>query len=429
MISYEVLHTGLRLAMETMPAIRSVTVSAWIGTGSRHEFPHEAGISHFVEHLVFKGTERRSAESIANAIDSVGGDLNAATDRSTTSFHARVPADCLELAVDLVADLASRPAFAERSLETELGVILEEISRYEDTPEELVHDHLHESLWPDNPLGLPVTGNPEALAALGRAQVVEFHRRRYTAGNAVVSIAGCFEPDEARRLVGEHFRDLPPGEPGPSGYAEAGRITPGLRCQTRDQEQVHLMLAWPGCSVADPARYAQAVLDGTYGATTSSRLFRRVREERGLAYSVWSEPILHTDTGALAVYAGTGAESVEEVVAVTAEQARSLANGGMSPEEFELARRQFRGATALELEATDVRAARNARSTLVHGGPLPYEEFERRLAALRLEDVREAARRSLASAEICGVAIGPIEAEEFAACVREARDRAAREAL
>lgn len=425
MLSYEVLSTGLRLVMETMPAIRSVTVSAWIATGSRHEYPREAGISHFVEHLVFKGTERRSAESIANAIDSVGGDLNAATDRGTTSYYARVPEDCLELAIDLVADLAARPSFEDHAIETELGVVLEEISRYEDVPDELIHDHLHECLWPGNPLGKAITGDAEALRGLRRGDIVDFHRRRYTTGNMVVSIAGNFDPDAARALAESHFGGLPRGEPGPCGCQDAGPPGTGLRCETRDLEQVHVMLAWPGCSVADPIRYAQAVLDGVYGATASSRLFRRVREERGLVYSIWSEPILHRETGALAVYAGAGAETIEEVVAVTTEQARHLANGGLTREEFELARRQFRGSTALELEATDVRSARNARSVLSHGRPLPYEEFEERLASLTLEDVREAARRSLASAEISGAAIGPIEPATLEACVAEARELAA----
>ncbi len=414
----ETLDSGLRLVIEPMPSIRSACVAAWIATGSRHERPSEAGVSHLIEHLVFKGAASRSAEEIAVAIDSVGGDLNAATDRETTSYYARVPSDHVDLAIDLVSDVVCRPTLTQQSIDTERQVVLEEIRRYEDTPDELIHDHFCACMWPTNGAGRSILGSDATLNELSRDGILGYYRRRYTAGNAIVSIAGNVDVGEARAMVLERFGDLPAGPPGPSGWERAQADGGGVRCATRDLEQVHVTLGWPAIASSDLRRYTQAVLDGVYGATGSSRLFQQVRENRGLAYSIWSEPILFPDAGALSVYAGTAPENVAELIEVTLAEAAKLADGKFRSDEVRVAREQFKGATALEMEMTDVRASRNARSLLVHGRLILYEEFAQRLDAVTDEDVRDVAREVLRPDRLALAAIGPIEESDLQGILR-----------
>jgi predicted Zn-dependent peptidase len=413
MITLEALDSGLRLVIETMPSMRSVSVGVWAVTGSRHEFAEEAGVSHFVEHLLFKGTESRSAEQIAVAIDSVGGDLNARTDRETTSFYAKVPCGHLERAVDLLSDMICRPALAKSALETELNVIAEEIKRYEDEPDELVQDVFCESFWPGNPVGRLVTGDLECLARLSGDDIRAFMRRRYTADNLIVSVAGNVDPDDVRRLVTQKFAEVPPAPFGPSAWKSATPLGGAIRCETRDLEQVHLVMGWPGSSAADERRYAQALVDGVFGATPSSRLFQRIREDRGLVYSVWSEAILFCDTGALTVCADTGPGNVAEVMRLVLQEAAALAEDSLGPAELAVAKEQFKGSTALALESTDSRESRNARGVVVLGRPVSFEELESRIEAVSLEAAKAVAREVFSPGLVSLAAVGPITADEL----------------
>lgn len=373
-----------------------------------------------MEHLLFKGTESRSAEQIAVAIDSVGGDLNARTDRETTSFYAKVPSAHLERAVDLLSDMICRPALTKTALETELNVVAEEIKRYEDEPDELVQDAFCESFWAGNPVGRLVTGDLECLARLSGDDIRTFMRRRYTADNLIVSVAGNVDPAHVRALVAEQLRNVPPAPCGPSAWEAATPVTGVIRCETRDLEQVHLVMGWPGSSAADERRYAQALVDGVFGATPSSRLFQRIREDRGLVYSVWSEAILFCDTGALTVCADTGSGNVAEVIRLVLQEARALTEDSLGPAELAVSKEQFKGSTALALESTDSRESRNARGIVVLGQPVSYEDLEARIEAVSLEEARALARELFAPGRLSVAAVGPITAEELGQAVADA---------
>jgi predicted Zn-dependent peptidase len=379
----------------------------WLATGSRHEKPGEAGKAHFMEHLLFKGTRSRTAEQISLEIDRVGGDLNARTDRETTGYLARVPDGHLDMAVDLLGDMLTHPALPPEGIATERQVIEEEIKRYEDTPDELVVDHAIEALWPESPAGAPITGTLADLEGIDRAGLLAYHGSRYR-----VSMAGNLDPEEATELAERSLADLPDGEPERSPEPiHTARET--LRCTTKDLEQVHLVLGWAGCGACSHSRYAQALVDGMFGATTSSRLFLRIREERGLVYSVWSEPLLLSDTGALLVCADTSPGNVPEVLRLIYQEARHLSQGRFSDDELEVSREQFKGSTALALESTDSRETRNARAMIFLGQPVPFEEVERRANAVTRHQAEEMGASLFDQGQPCVAAIGPIEEKEL----------------
>lgn len=413
MLTTETLDSGVRLVMETMPSLRSVTVGVWILSGSRHEQSDEAGHAHFLEHMAFKGTATRTAERIALEVDRVGGDLNARTDREMTGYGARVPDAHLEMAVDLLSDIAFHPLLSPEGIATERQVIVEEIRRYEDTPDELAVDQLIGVLWAGSTAGAPITGSVADVERATRDSLASFHRSHYRGGNVVVSMAGRFDPDRARDLVRQSTADLPDGGP---PLREVGSATPArgvVHCTPRELEQVHLVLGWGGCGACAPERYAQALVDGMFGSTASSRLFQRIREDRGLVYSVWSEPLLLRETGALLVCADTSPGNVPEVLRLILSEAQSLAEGRFSEEELVVAREQLKGSTALSLEATDAREGRNARAVALLGRPVPFDEFAALADAVTREQVENVARTLFHQGPPCVAAVGPIEEDEL----------------
>lgn len=406
-----VLPEGLTVVSENMLGVHSVAIGFWVGTGSVDEEPAEAGASHFLEHLLFKGTARRSARSIAEAVDAVGGDMNAYTTKEYTTFYVRLLAEHADMGVDLLSDIVWSPALRPEEIESERQVILEEILMHSDEPADLVHDVLAGALYPGHPLGRQVLGQAETVSAMGRERIASFHAEHYRPANVVVAAAGRVDHSRlvdhlAARLV------APAGGGPPVRVPPAG---PPLRLEVlpRSTEQAHLAAAVPGPDRADEERHAMGVVEHVLGGGMSSRLFQSIREEQGLAYSVYSYRLAFQGAGALAVYAGTSPANAVKVRDMIVAEIESVARQGISEDELEAAKGHIRGSMALGLEDSGARMSRIGHSQLVHGRVLTLAEVEARLAALSLEQVNDVARRWL-SGPLTLACVGPFEPELLA---------------
>jgi predicted Zn-dependent peptidase len=402
------LDSGLRVVTEAMPGLRSVAVGFWVGTGSRDEPDDLAGASHFLEHLLFKGTERRGAAEIAEAVESVGGDMNAFTGQELTAFYVRVPDHRLPLAVDILSGIVWSPALRPADVDAERQVILEEIRMRDDTPDDLVHDLFASAVFPGHPIGREVTGGPSTIAAMTRDAIADFHGAHYHPSNVVVAVAGNLDHDDVVALVDAATIGAPgerpprvhhPGEPGPAPTAVV----------EDDLEQVHLVLGMRALRRDDPDRYAFGVLNQVLGGGMSSRLFQEVREQRGLAYSVYSYRAAFEETGAFGIYAGTAPERVDELLAVLdAQLARIQADGGVSPRELESAKGHLTGSLALSLESSISRMHRIGRNELLLGEVPTLDEVVRECEAVAAEDVGRVVDRVFRDRPRTIAAVGPV---------------------
>lgn len=396
---------GLTVVTERMADVRSASIGFWVGAGSVDEPAHHAGASHFLEHLLFKGTDRRSARDIALAVDSVGGDFNAYTTKEHTTFYMRLLGEDADMGVDILSDIVWTPAFRPEEFESERQVILEEILMHADDPADLVHDVLAEALYPHHPLGREVLGDAGTVSAMTARDVARFHEHHYRPGNIVVAAAGAVDHDRIVDRVAARLDGRAGGSP-PDRSAPTGAAVPNLAVE-RDTEQAHLAVALAGPDRDDEDRHAMSLVEHVLGGGMSSRLFQTVREERGLAYSVYAYRLGFQGAGALAVYAGTSPASAAEVLDLVGAELDRVAEEGISAEELEAARGHVRGAMALGLEDSGARMSRIGHSQLIHGRVLTLEEVERRMAALTLEQVNEAAHRWLAGPRSI-VTVGPV---------------------
>lgn len=393
-----ILPGGLRVVTEHVGGVRSASVGIWVGVGSRDEQPSVAGAAHYLEHLLFKGTPTRSALDIAQAVDAVGGELNAFTAKEHTCFYAHVLDDDLELAVDLVSDVVLRGRCDSADVDIERSVVLEEIAMRDDDPEDLVHDAFGAALFGDHPLGRPIIGSVESIEAMTRAQLSSFHRRRYTAPRMVVAAAGNVHHDEVLDHVWRNVAHLLESgaspEPARAGTARL-RARPGLSVITRESEQTHLVLGFRAVNRHDERRWALEVLSAAVGGGMSSRLFQQVREERGLAYSVYSNVDTYADTGAFSVYAGCQPERLGAVVEVINEVLASVASAGISEEELARGKGQLRGGLVLGLEDTASRMSRIGRSELNYAEHLDVTQTLARIDAVTCAEVAAVAAEVL----------------------------------
>jgi predicted Zn-dependent peptidase len=389
-----------------MPDVRSVSIGFWVGTGSVDEDPGVAGSSHFLEHLLFKGTAQRSARSIAEMVDAVGGDINAFTTKEYTTFYIRLLADDVGMGVDLMSDIIWSPAFRPEEFESERQVILEEILMHADEPSDLVHDVLAQALYPGHPLGREVLGEHATVSRMTVAQVAAFHAEHYRPGNIVVAAAGLIDHDQVVDGVARGLANRSGGGPAErkAPLAPAGENL----VVRRPTEQAHLTVAVPGPGRGDEDRHAMSLVDHVLGGGMSSRLFQAIREERGLAYSVYSYRLGFEGTGALAVYAGTAPSHVDEVLEIIHDAIDDMAARGMTEAELEAARGHVRGSMALGLEDSGARMSRIGHSQLVHGRILTFEEVEARLQGLTLDEVNDAASRWLSGPRTVAM-VGPLE--------------------
>ncbi|MGZ4437174.1 MAG: M16 family metallopeptidase, partial [Nocardioidaceae bacterium] len=410
-----VLPGGLRVVTEAMPGVRSASIGVWVGVGSRDESPGLSGASHFLEHLLFKGTPTRSALDISVALDAVGGEFNAFTAKEYTCFHARVLDQDLPLAVEVIGDMVTSSTIDPADVEAEREVILDEIAMHDDDPDDVVTNVFAEQAWGATPLGRPIAGTVESIGALTRAQILGYYRSHYRAENMIVAVAGNVDHATVVQLVrkafsGDGFLADESALPTPVRRSERKHhCVPGERVVNRPFEQVNLVLGVDGLVRTDERRYALGVLNAALGGGTSSRLFQEVREHRGLAYSVYSYAGHYADAGTFAVAVGCLPGKVPEVLAVVREELRKLAEDGITADELERGKGQLRGGLVLSLEDSGSRMSRIAKAELVYDELLSLDEVIARVDAVTLDDVQALARTLFTQPETLAV-VGPFDA-------------------
>jgi predicted Zn-dependent peptidase len=405
MVNREVLDNGLRLITETMPHVRSVTIGVWLMRGSRHESDALSGIAHFVEHMLFKGTASRTAEDIAQAIDSIGGQLDAFTAKEYASYYIKVLDEHLPLAVDLLSDIVLRPAFAADELEREKKVILEEIKMVEDTPDDLVHELFTQHFWEGHPLGRPILGTRETVEALTAETLRGYFNGAYVAPNMIVSAAGNLDHSRVCELVsarfdklsrtGERFSETPP------------QVVPQVVMRTKELEQSHLCLGTNSYPQSHQDRYVSYILNTVLGGSMSSRLFQNVREKRGLAYAVFSGLSAYRDAGNITIYAGCANEAVEEVIDLCVEELRGMKRAPVPDGELRRAKDHLKGSLMLSLENTASRMSHLARQEIYFDRHFGLDETLAGVERVSAEDVCRVAADLFADGSLAATVLGP----------------------
>jgi len=411
MITLTTLSNGFRIITDTMPGLQSATVGVWVSAGARHEAAGQTGIAHFLEHMAFKGTARRSAREIAEAIEDVGGYINAYTSRETTAYYARVLAADVPLALDVIADIVLNPAFDPAEIETERHVILQEIGQALDTPDDIIFDWLQETAFPDQPMGRPILGPAENVAGFKAPDFRGFVQGHYTPARMILAAAGAVDHarlvDAAEALFG--------GLPARAAPAQLpARFAGGERRELRDLEQVHLAMAFPAPAWSDPDLYTAQIYATLMGGGMSSRLFQTLREEAGLCYSVFAQASAHEDAGILTLYAGTGAEDVAELAERTIAELRR-APGDITRAEVDRARAQMRAGLLMGQESPSARAERLARHLAIWGRVPPIEEIVARIDAVGLAEARGFAEALAGAGRMAMALYGPAEGAPDAA--------------
>lgn len=400
-----VLANGLRIVTDEIPYLGSVALGFWVGAGSKNERPDLAGISHFTEHMLFKGTLTRTASELSDAIESVGAQMGAETDKEYTSYSTRVLPEHVGLAVEIISDMLCNSVLAPDELERERAILLDEIALYNDSPDDIVHDLMVEALWPDHPLGRPVIGRAEAVSRVTRDQMREYIGKRYSPSNIVVSAAGPVDHDELCGLVEEHLRAL-------KGNAQASDLEepapePGRLETSRDCEQSYFCWGLPGYKHTDDRRYPLGVLDLVIGRGSSSRLFREIREERGLAYSIGSYSVSYREGGYLAVAGGCAPPNLTQVTELIAAELHKITKDGPTDDELERAKNQTRVGLTFSKDSTGARMAWTGRSELCYDRYVSYDEVIKKVDAVRREGVIEIAREAVGDGWRALAIVGP----------------------
>jgi len=400
-----VMDNGLTVVAEPIPHVRSVAVGFWILAGSRDEQQSEQGISHFLEHLLFKGTDRRSARQIAETMDQVGGQLNAFTTKEYTCYYARVLDEHLDVAIDVLGDMIRNPTCRAGDIEREKSVILEEIGMYEDAPDELVHDLFAQSIWREHPLGRSVLGTGETIARLQREDILRHMAARYTPDNSVMAVAGSFNPPRLRELLSDAFCSWGATSTRPPETPPVAEVATTMR--SKDTELVHMCLGGVGLALEAPGSYSLNLLANILGGGPSSRLFQEVREERGLAYSVFSYASAFRDSGLFVLYCGAGKERIRTAAGVIGAELRRVGREGVSHAELARAKEQMKSNLTMALESTGARMNRLGRSQLLLRRVISLDEMLNRIQAVTVDDVRELAAGFSDLRNLSLVAIGP----------------------
>ncbi len=405
------LDNGMTVVTEAIDHVRSAAVGMWVGVGSRDEEVHEAGASHFLEHLLFKGTNKRTAKQIAEVLDEVGGELNAFTSKELTCFHAAVIDKDLPLAMDVLGDMLIDARNTDADFDAERQVVLEEINIHLDTPDDLVHSDLAEIVLGDHPLALETLGSMDGISGMARDTVHDYFLRTYRPANIVVAVAGNITHDAVLALVSEHLGDL--GRPGgvhPERHAPTSWPSGDVRVRHRPTEQAHVAFGGRGLDMDDERRYAMRILSTLFGGGMSSRLFQEIREERGLAYTTYAYASMHTDAGMWGAYAGTTPGKVEEVLDVMTQQLEKVGDD-VTADEVARAKGQLRGGTVLGLEDTGSRMNRLGK-LVTHGlDILPIDEILGKIDAVTLDEVKAVAKDVLGGGRSLAV-VGPFDASE-----------------
>jgi predicted Zn-dependent peptidase len=403
-----VLPNGLIVLTERMEHLRSVAMGVWIKSGSRGEPAETNGISHFVEHMVFKGTRNRSAQLIAREMDSIGGNLDAFTGKETICFNVKSLADHVPIALDVLADLVLNPVFASNDIERERGVILEEIKIDEDNPDVLVHELFTQNFWKDHPLGKPILGTTKTVAGLDQTKLLDYHSGCFHSGNMIFSAAGNLEHDQFVQAVTEKFSPLQGGDPATELPAPVSSARILLR-NKKALEQVQICLGVPSPPITDENRYATLILNTVLGGGMSSRLFQTIREERGMAYSVFSDLSPYRDTGTLCVYAGTSANKALECIALVMNEFKRLKQEPLTDEELTRAKDQLKGNILMGLESSNSRMANLARQEIYFGQFFTADEIIARIDAVQAAQVQGMAQRLFDPEKIAVTLLGRLD--------------------
>lgn len=405
MYKKETLPNGVRIITEEIPHVRSVSIGLWVGAGSRDEGPEINGMAHFIEHMMFKGTENRTAKQIAESLDAVGGQLNAFTSKEYTCYYAKVLDEHLDVAVDLLADMFFNSLFQPEELEKEKNVIIEEIKMYEDAPDELVHDFFTSTIWNGHALGRPVIGTTEVIRATTREQMVDFYKKFYVPESLVIAVAGSIRHETVVARLAPLFSSFA-GSASRREYrtpVASARITG----KQKDTEQVHLCLGTPGLPLDHEKTYHLHVLNSILGGGISSRLFQEIREERGLAYSVYSYHSSYRDAGLFTVYTGLSRENLDQVLALISREMKDIKQQGISAEEVQRAKAQLKGSMFLGLENVSNRMSRLGKSELCLNRVVTPDEAADKIDRVTGKDVRQLAEELFVKENFTVAAIGP----------------------
>ena len=407
----DVLPNGLRIVTEQMPHVRSVSIGVWLTRGSRHETAEQGGIAHFVEHMLFKGTATRSAEDIAQAIDSIGGQMDAFTAKEYAGYYLKVLDEHLPFAVDVLSDIVLNSAFDVSDIEREKKVILEEIKMVEDTPDDLVHELFTERFWPDHPLGRPILGVPATVESFSREALREYFEGAYAAPNLIVSAVGNIEHAKVHDLVSRAFEKLPSSTPRVHGVPPRG--VQGVLLRNKELEQSHVCLGASGYRQDHDDRFACYVMNTVLGGSMSSRLFQNVREKRGLAYAVFSGLVAYRDAGALTIYAGCANDAVGELIDVVVGELRRIKSEPLADSELVRARDHLKGSLMLGLESTSSRMSNLARQEIYFDRQFGLDETLEGIGRVTTEDVQRVAQDLLADDALAATVVGAVDGLEL----------------
>lgn len=404
-----VLPNGVRVITEEIEHVRSVAIGIWVGAGSRDEREGYEGISHFIEHMFFKGTQRRTARDLAESLEAVGGQLNAFTTKEYTCFYAKVLDEDLDLAIDVLSDMFHGSLFDEQEIEKEKKVVIEEIKMYEDSPDEIIHDLFSEYVWGEHSLGKPILGTEKSVQSLTRAKILDYLSHHYAPDNLVIAVAGNIKHQEILATLTPLFGDFRRGgrrvlEGTPTGQTVQKLVT-------KDTEQAHLIIGVPGLGQDDPDIYPMHIINNVLGGGLSSRLFQEIREQRGLAYSVYSYHSTYVDTGLFAVYAGTSPGNAEEVVECILGEIKDVKNNGITEGELERTKAQIKGNLYLGLESVNSRMSRLGKTELTYDRVLTPEEVVEKLERVTLDDIQRVMNRLWLAEKISLVMVGPAKHE------------------
>jgi len=406
-----VLPGGIKLLTEKMDEVRSVAMGIVVGAGSGLETDPLAGISHFIEHMAFKGTKKRSAFDIASEMDAVGGKMNAYTSKELTTYYAVVLDEHLNIAVDVLSDIFTNSVYDPKEMELEKGVIVEEIKMYEDTPDELIHDLFTEVIFHGHPLGRPTIGSEATVRSINRENILDFIKTLYTPDNTIIALAGNIEHDDAVRMIEPVFSGMK------GTFPKTKRTAPTIKKESRlkkkKTEQVHICLGTLGPSQLDDDRYAFSCLDTVLGGSMSSRLFQEVREKRGLAYSIYSYNAALKDCGLYIVYAGTSKENFKKVIDLTIEEFNKIKKNGITREELERSKEHMKGSLVLGLESTSSRMSYIAKSQFYFDRVITIDEIFEKVDKVTLDDVVKIANKYLKDEYLTLTAIGDIAESEL----------------
>lgn len=400
-----VLDNGVRILSEEIPHVRSISTGIWVNVGSRDEQDSDSGISHFMEHMMFKGTEKRTPKEIAEELDAVGGHLNAFTTKEYTCYHTRVLDDHFKLAVDLLSDMIFNSKFDQQDIEREKNVILEEIKMYEDAPDELVHDIFSNTIWKGHPLGRSIIGTEETVKSIGRADLIKYYQQHYIPANIVIAVAGNIKHQQVVDTLAPIFGSLKPAEQGRKTTPPQG--VSSLACNNKGTEQVHMIIGAPGYQLEHKDIYAVQVMNTVLGGGLSSRLFQEIREQRGLVYSVYSFHSSYHDAGLFAIYAGLSKQNVNQAMELIFKEVQDISKKGITAAELTRVKDQMKGNLLLSLENVNSRMSRLGRSELYLGKVKTPEEVVACICKVDNDDIKRVAADIFKSEKFTMAAIGP----------------------